>query len=70
MVKQEFSFTKYEQARIVGARALQLAMGAPPLVDIDKVKKELAIAYVSPVDLAENEFKHSLIPMSVVRKAF
>ncbi|MDP3742458.1 MAG: DNA-directed RNA polymerase subunit K [Candidatus Micrarchaeota archaeon] len=65
---EEFVFTKYEEARIVGARALQLAMGAPPLIDIDTVKATLATQYVSPVDLAKAEFHKHLIPMHVVRK--
>ena len=65
---EEFVFTKYEEARVVGARALQLAMGAPPLVDIATVKVELATQYVSPVHLAKTEFNKHLIPMHVVRK--
>jgi len=29
--------TKYERARIIGVRSLQLNYGAPPLVPIDRV---------------------------------
>ncbi len=65
---EEFVFTKYEEARIVGARALQLAMGEPPLVAVEKVIDELGIQYVSPVELAKAEFNKHLIPMHVVRK--
>ena len=65
---EEFVFSKYEEARIIGARALQLAMGAPPLVDIMTVTVELATQYVSPVALAKAEFNKHLIPMHVVRK--
>jgi DNA-directed RNA polymerase subunit K/omega len=50
--------TKYEIARIIGARALQLAQGAPPLVEV----KEL-----SPIQIAELEFKKNIIPLHVVR---
>ena len=41
--KEEKKFTKYETARILGARALQIAMNAPLLIklskeDLEKVK--------------------------------
>lgn len=69
MAKVELSFTKYEEARIIGARALQLAMGAPPLVDLEKLRKDSGKSYFSPVDLAEMEFAKSEIPMHVLRRA-
>jgi DNA-directed RNA polymerase subunit K len=53
--------TKYEIARILGARALQLSMGAPPLVKTD-VKSTPSF-----VELAEIEFKKNVIPLTVVR---
>jgi len=31
-----FKLTKYEKARVIGARALQIAMGAPILVKLTK----------------------------------
>ena len=40
MADEEFKLTKYEKARIIGARALQLSMGAPFMVDISKKKLE------------------------------
>ena len=52
--------TKYELARIIGARALQLAMGAPPLV-------ELSEGVVDPVQLARLEFDKNVIPLQVAR---
>jgi DNA-directed RNA polymerase subunit K len=57
MKKEEL--TKYEIARVVGARALQLAMGAPPLIKAEKI--------LSPVALAEAEFAKNAIPLHVVR---
>ncbi|MBI2541689.1 DNA-directed RNA polymerase subunit K [Candidatus Woesearchaeota archaeon] len=58
-------FTKYEHARIVGARALQISMGAPMLIKIsdDDLKK---MGY-NPVEIAKLEFKQGLIPISVKR---
>ncbi len=52
--------TKYETARIIGARALQLAMGAPPLID-------LAEGVIDPVKLAKEEFDKNVIPLQVAR---
>jgi DNA-directed RNA polymerase subunit K len=49
---------KFERARIVGARALQLSMGAPCLL-----KK---IETIDPIDLAEMELEKGVIPLQVV----
>lgn len=51
--------TRFEKARIIGARALQLSMGAPPLVKVEGVE--------DPLKLAEIEFEEGLIPLIVVR---
>ena len=60
-------YTKYEHARIVGARALQISMGAPFLVKLtdDDLKK---MKY-NPIEIAKLEFKQGLIPM-VIKKPF
>ena len=52
--------TKYEIARLVGARALQLSMGAPPLIKLDKGR-------LSFINIAELELDKGVIPLSVVR---
>ena len=54
------TFTKFEKARIVGARALQLAYGAPPLI---KVPADM----VNPLDLAELEFDKDAIPITIIK---
>ncbi|MFQ5907496.1 MAG: DNA-directed RNA polymerase subunit K [Thermoplasmata archaeon] len=54
-------FTRFERARIIGARALQIAMGAPVILAIPE---EL----VDPVDIAELEFEKGLIPITVRRE--
>ncbi len=69
MAKEEVTFTKYEEARIIGSRALQLAMGAPPLLDLVKLTKQQN-KYFTPVDLAKLEFQNKIIPMHVVRKSY
>jgi len=52
--------TRFEVARVIGARALQIALGAPVLV---KMKKE----GFDPIVLAEEEFKACKIPMTIRR---
>lgn len=53
-------YTKFEKARIIGARALQLAYGAPPLIKVPK-------GMVDPLDLAEMEFDKDVIPITIIR---
>ncbi len=54
-------FTRFERARIIGARALQIAMGAPVILAIPP-------DLVDPVDIAELEFEKGLIPITVRRE--
>ncbi|MCL4373539.1 MAG: DNA-directed RNA polymerase subunit K [Candidatus Marsarchaeota archaeon] len=54
-------YTRFEKARIIGARALQLAYGAPPLV---KVPEHM----IDPLDLAELEFEKGVIPITVIKR--
>jgi len=51
--------TKYEVARIIGARALQLSAGAPPLI-----KPEQSLDFIK---IAEGELNKKIIPLSVLR---
>ena len=51
--------TNYELARIIGARALQLATGAPPLV---KPGQEMSF-----INVAELELEKKVLPLSVMR---
>ncbi len=67
MAKQEeIKYTKYEKARLVGSRALQISMGAPFLVKIGE--KELEEVRYNPVEIAKMEFRAGIIPISVIRK--
>jgi len=56
----KLKYTRFEKARIVGARALQISMGAPSLI---KIPKEI----ISPIDIAMLEFKEDAIPITVKR---
>jgi len=52
--------TKFEKARIIGARALQLSMGAPPLIKISKDE-------INPMQIAIKELEKGVIPITVKR---
>jgi len=63
--KTEPAFTKYEKARILGARALQIAMNAPLLI---KIKKEdLEKINYNALKIAEVEFESGALPISIKR---
>jgi DNA-directed RNA polymerase subunit K len=53
-------YTRFEKARIIGARALQITMGAPILV---KLSKDL----IDPIKIATMEFEKNVIPITVFR---
>jgi|GEM_PF-261005 len=61
----EEKFTKYEIARILGARALQIAMNAPVLLKLGKDGME-KLNY-DPFKIAELEFYAGVLPISVKR---
>ena len=51
--------TKYERARILGTRALQISMGAPVLVNVQ--------GETDPLEIAKEELKQRLIPIIIRR---
>ena len=53
------TYTRYERARIIGARALQISMGAPVLVKTERI---------DPLEIAMEEFTREMIPITVKRK--
>ena len=58
-------YTKYEQARVIGARALQISTGAPFMIKL--TDEELSKLKYNPIEIAKIEFKQGLIPISVKR---
>lgn len=56
-------YTNYEKARILGARALQVAMDAPLLMKISDEKLE-EINY-NPIEIAKTEFDSEVLPITV-----
>jgi DNA-directed RNA polymerase subunit K len=59
-VVSEEEYTRFERARILGARALQVSLGAPILV-------EVPAGMIDPVEIAEREFAAQMIPITVRR---
>jgi len=53
-------YTRFERARIIGARALQISLGAPILVDI-------AEGMIDTVEISMLEFSKNVIPITVRR---
>ena len=52
-------YTRFERARIVGARALQISMGAPVLI------KDYEKSGVDPLYISLEEFKRGVVPITV-----
>jgi len=64
-MKQEQQFTRYEITRILGARALQIAMNAPILLKVSD--EELEKMRYDPLKIAEMEFDSDVLPITVKR---
>ncbi len=58
-------FSKYERARIIGARGLQISMDAPILLKLSE--KELDEMNYDPLKIAQKELESGVLPISVKR---
>ena len=79
MVKPIRAHTRFERARIIGARALQIGMGAPIFAKEDDLREafkfelislygfeEASIRFVlDPLKIALYEYEHELIPIDI-----
>jgi DNA-directed RNA polymerase I, II, and III subunit RPABC2 len=54
------TLTRFEKARIMGARALQLSLGAPPFIEIPKTAR-------TSLDIAMEELERRVIPIIIRR---
>jgi len=54
--------TRFEVARLVGARALQIALGAPILLPPEEIKE------FDSIKITKQEFKNKIIPITIKRK--
>jgi len=52
--------TRFEKARIMGARALQLSLGAPPFIDIP-------VSAATSLDISMKELEERVIPITIRR---
>lgn len=53
--------TRFERARIIGARALQISLGAPVLIEIPENVSR-------PVEIAKLELERGCLPITIRRK--
>lgn len=53
-------YTRFEKARIISARSLQVSLGAPVLIDIPE-------GMIDPVEIAMLEYDTDMIPITVKR---
>ncbi len=60
-MKEPIKYTRFEKARIIGARALQIDMGAPVIISLPKGEPD-------PIEIAEVEFDKGVIPITVKRE--
>ncbi len=59
VVWPEDRLTRFEVARLLGARALQISLGAPILVQTTET---------DPIEIAKIEFREKMIPITIKRK--
>ncbi|MBN2142760.1 DNA-directed RNA polymerase subunit K [Candidatus Woesearchaeota archaeon] len=62
---KEGEYTKFEKARLIGARALQITMGAPFLIKL--TPKQLEELKFNPIEIAKKEFEEGVLPIEVRR---
>ena len=53
-------YTRFEKAMIIGARALQISLGAPILVSVPD-------DMIDPIEISIIEYEKGVIPMTVKR---
>lgn len=58
-------YTRFEKARLIGARALQIAQGAPFMIELKE--KDLESIRFNPIEIAKMEFEKGVIPIDVKR---
>lgn len=59
MIWPKNKLTRFEVARLIGARALQVSLGAPILAKVDDMDS---------IKIAKAEFKEKIVPITIKRK--
>lgn len=62
---EKHEFSKYERARILGARSLQISMDAPLLIKMEG--EELENLNYDPLKIAQRELDSGVLPITVSR---
>jgi DNA-directed RNA polymerase subunit K/omega len=62
---EKHEFSKYERARILGARSLQISMDAPLLIKVEG--EELENLNYDPLKIAQKELDSGVLPITVSR---
>jgi len=57
----DLKYTRFEKARIIGARALQISLGAPILIEASE-------DIIDPITISIMEYEKGVIPMTVKRE--
>jgi len=65
MEEQKLNYTKYEKARMIGSRALQISMGAPFLLKLSE--EDLKKISYDPIEIALQEYNEGVLPITVKR---
>ncbi|MEM2940717.1 MAG: DNA-directed RNA polymerase subunit K [Thermoproteota archaeon] len=55
--------TKFEKARIIGLRALELSLGAPPLIPVEQEGRGM-----STTEIAKREVGRKMLPLIIGRR--
>jgi DNA-directed RNA polymerase subunit K/omega len=58
---------KYERARVLGTRALQLASGAPPRVSLKVVRSGKTVWLSDPLEIADEELARHKLALNIGR---
>ena len=62
MANHSREYSRYEKTRIISARALQIAQGAPVLL------KKLPRGVIKPVEIAKLEWEEGVIPIDIKKR--
>ncbi len=54
--------TKFEKTRIIGLRALELSLGAPPLIPVEQSSR------LSAIEIAAQEVEKKILPLIIGRR--
>jgi len=57
--------TKYEKARLIGARSMQISMGAPIMIKM--TPKRFEDVKYDPLEIAKLEFEEGVLPIGIRR---